>query len=157
MSAPDHDALRQMSVNVRWLIGQFDAIHQVVCASHTGTWQQRVEKVVAVLVGKEAGATATVLREVARKREAHVLDHGWTAEHDDEHTEGELVRAALCYAAAGLEQAQNKPPESVRAGLRAFWPFAETPNIKDTPEENYLVALSLIVAEVERLKRKESP
>jgi hypothetical protein len=48
---------------------------------------------------------------VERKRQVKV--EGWTAEHDSEHTDGELARAATCYALA--------EPDDKR--LPADWPW----------------------------------
>lgn len=32
------------------------------------------------------------------ERQRQINQEGWTPEHDDEHTEGSLIRAAVCYA-----------------------------------------------------------
>ena len=38
---------------------------------------------------------------IARERQRQIEREGWTPEHDDEHTRGELVGAAMCYASYG--------------------------------------------------------
>ncbi len=35
---------------------------------------------------------------IAQERQRQVSEEGWTAEHDDGHTDQELARAASCYA-----------------------------------------------------------
>ena len=41
--------MEQMSINVKWLIEKFDLLHDKFCPTKSGTWQQRVEQVVAAL------------------------------------------------------------------------------------------------------------
>lgn len=36
----------QLVVNERWLLAQFDVLHDLLCPNYTGTWQMRVEQVV---------------------------------------------------------------------------------------------------------------
>lgn len=36
---------------------------------------------------------------VAKERTRQIVEKGYTAEHDDEHTDGEIADAAACYAA----------------------------------------------------------
>jgi hypothetical protein len=49
-----------------------------------------------MLQGRESMKTGIELIAEERKRQIEV--EGWTAEHDDEHTDGELALAAVCYA-----------------------------------------------------------
>lgn len=35
---------------------------------------------------------------IAEERKRQILEEGWSAEHDDEHTDGSLALAAVCYA-----------------------------------------------------------
>ena len=39
----------QLAVNTKWLVEQFDKLHDILCPEHMGTWQQRVVKVVEVV------------------------------------------------------------------------------------------------------------
>lgn len=36
---------------------------------------------------------------IVKERVRQISEEGWTAEHDDQHTDGEIARAAACYAA----------------------------------------------------------
>ncbi len=39
---------------------------------------------------------------IADERQRQIDSEGWTADHDDEHTDGSLAFAAICYAAPDL-------------------------------------------------------
>ncbi len=41
---------------------------------------------------------------IVAERARQIGKLGWTAEHDDEHTDGSLALAAVCYAAAAVEE-----------------------------------------------------
>lgn len=42
---------------------------------------------------------------IASERQRQIEQEGWTTEHDDTHADGEMARAAACYAwAGGLDQ-----------------------------------------------------
>lgn len=74
---------------------------------------------------------------------------GWTPEHDDQHTHGELARAAMCYA-----DPLNGP------GVPYRWPWDRV-WWKPTDRRRDLVkAGALIAAEIDRLDRiaaREAP
>jgi hypothetical protein len=42
---------------------------------------------------------ATGIELIAAERKRQIEAKGWTYEHDDAHEEGELIAAAVCYAA----------------------------------------------------------
>lgn len=85
-----------------------------------------------------------------RRRQIEVED--WTAEHDEQYTQDELVRAAMCYA---------NPPHLRMSRLRRTgepldWPWAEW-HWKPTPDDRVrelVKAGALIAAEIDRLQRK---
>lgn len=87
--------------------------------------------------------------DVIDERRAHVTREGWTPAHDDEHANGELARAAACYALATL------PYNWAMTFVREIWPFHTDwwkPITSD--RRNLVKAGSMIVAEIERLDRK---
>ena len=47
----------QLAINSRWMMSKLDAIHDALCPSHIGTWQDRVEKAV------EAAESLATLRD----------------------------------------------------------------------------------------------
>ncbi len=82
---------------------------------------------------------------ISVERERQVAVEGWTPDHDDEHTESELLAAAICYA----HNAGNFKMTSPRA-----WPWSEDAwkptgdRIRDLTK-----AGALIAAEIDRLIR----
>lgn len=79
---------------------------------------------------------------IAAERRRQVLEEGWSAAHDDEHRDGQLVAAAISYAGAGP------------AFLPMWWPWDPTwwkPS--DDPVRNLVKAGALVAAEIDRLRR----
>ena len=73
-----------------------------------------------------------VLDEIKNERFEQITKHGFTTEHDDQYTDGELAASAACYVAPN-----GKP------GVR---------------RHHLIIAAALIVAEIERLDRQnETP
>ena len=88
-------------------------------------------------------AAQAVLAERRRQIEAE----GWTPEHDDQHTMGELADAAACYARSSWFEDGATPYRP------SFWPWEEK-WWKPTSQRQMLVkAGALILAEIERLDR----
>lgn len=78
---------------------------------------------------------------IARERERQVSAEGWTTQHDDRHTNAELVRAAQAYI------------EPTR--VAEVWPWEESWWKPSTdPIRNLVKAGALIAAEIDRLQRK---
>jgi hypothetical protein len=54
----------QLGINCEWLIAQLDAIHDVLCPDHIGTWQSRAQKAVEaakiIKQNKELSPSSTV-------------------------------------------------------------------------------------------------
>ena len=85
------------------------------------------------------------LSDVAGERRRQIEQEGWTPEHDDEHTRGEMATAAASYAVAGLEGG-----EALAIGL---WPWAREWWKPKSRRLDLVRAGALIVAEIERLDR----
>lgn len=83
-------------------------------------------------------AMIDVMTERARQQSAE----GWTVEHDDQHSPGELMIAACCYALA-------KPGESAPDS----WPWDEMHWKPKDARRNLVRAAALLVAEIERMDR----
>jgi hypothetical protein len=90
------------------------------------------------------------LEDVVRERFRQISAEGWTPEHDDEHTGGELATAAACYAAphfpGGME---GRPPFR--------WPYDAEWWKPKSRRRDLVRAAALIVAEIERLDRMAAP
>jgi len=79
---------------------------------------------------------------IAAERLRQVTAEGWTPEHDAEHTDGSMVRAAVCYASYGQKASAPYP----------LWPWADSwwkPS--DDPIKNLVRAGALIAAEIDRI------
>lgn len=86
------------------------------------------------LAALRAGAARDVLAERRRQVEAE----GWTPEHDDEHDDDELAKAAACYA----------------LGSRKGWPwYGHWWKPSADRRRNLVKAAALLLAEIERLDR----
>lgn len=82
---------------------------------------------------------------IAAERTRQIEEEGWTAEHDDDHDDQQLVAAALCYAGEDMPPV-TVPPEG--------WPFEKDwwkPS--ETMVRNLVKAGALIAAEIDRLQR----
>ena len=92
---------------------------------------------------------------IKAERERQVSAEGWTAEHDDQHSEHELARAAVCYTmppfARNLTASTNETGD--RVPLR--WPW-NCEWWKPSPQNRVrelVKAGALIAAEIDRLQR----
>lgn len=90
-----------------------------------------------------------VIDEIAAERRRQIEVEGWSAEHDDEHDEDQLAKAAIVYAA----------PDWLRQFFDAndirIWPWdADWWKPKDR-RRDLIRAAALIVAEIERLDRAQ--
>jgi len=102
---------------------------------------------------------------IAEERQRQIKKEGWSAEHDDEHINGEMAMAAACYAAPQYLNRINDDGE-----IRDPWPWTELwdkrrckdasveiPNPETYSPEVRLDLLvkagALIAAEIDRLNR----
>jgi hypothetical protein len=97
--------------------------------------------------------TPTVIDEIAAERRRQIDVEGWTPEHDDLHSAGDLACAAGCYA---LHAGQSKAGRAAEGYAPADWPWdPEWWKPKD-PRRDLIRAAALIVAGIERLDRAAS-
>lgn len=90
----------------------------------------------------QAEADALAERRGQRTRE------GFTSQRDDRYTAGELAWAAICYAKASRLGAHD-------CDATRWWPFSFTWWKPATPRRMLIKAIALLLAEVDRLDRKE--
>lgn len=104
----------------------------------------------------------SVIEEIAAERKRQIVAEGWDAKHDDDHDEGQLSRAAACYAAhasayqrvdhyVGMKAYQEVEPS--RSADNFGWPWARKWWKPKDPRRDLIRAAALIVAEIERLDR----
>lgn len=85
-----------------------------------------------------------------RRRQTEV--EGWTAEHDDSHTHGEMAGAAACYALTAADYWA-----SADAAIRSVWPWDWKWWKRKDRRRNLVKAAALLFAEIEQLDRLPSP
>jgi hypothetical protein len=83
--------------------------------------------------------------DVLAERQRQISAEGWTPEHDDEHSRGEMASAAACYAVVhkGID-------------LRPLWPWSPYWWKPTDRRRNLTKAGALILAEIERLDRADA-
>ncbi|MGU2655628.1 hypothetical protein ACVFMH_16750 [Pseudomonas aeruginosa] len=88
--------------------------------------------------------------DVQAERRRQVTAEGWTPEHDDAHSHGQIARAAACYALAG----SSAPNDGTAALLVSLaWPWDEQWWKPTSARRDLVKACALGLAEIERLDR----
>jgi hypothetical protein len=83
---------------------------------------------------------------IAAERERQIKVEGHTAEHDAQHTKGQLAHAAVCYAL----------PDRIPDAVMMIWPWPDE-WWKPTPDDRIrelVKAGALIAAEIDRLQNQ---
>ncbi|MHC2481589.1 hypothetical protein [Rhizobium leguminosarum] len=100
--------------------------------------------------------------DIASERRRQVEVEGFSPAHDDMYNRGELVRAAVNYAAAAsvgiyLSSTHDNinPPPFRNHGQAVRWPWSYDRWKSTTPRRDLVKAAALLVAEIERLDRAE--
>lgn len=141
-------ALRQLKDESRWVeIRDINAHAFPNMQSHSYYPAGTVIKLPAAAPGKSVPqAWLDVLAERRRQVEAE----GWTPEHDDAHSHGQMARAAACYALAG----SSAPSDGTAALLVSLaWPWDEQWWKPTSARRDLVKACALGLAEIERLDR----
>lgn len=95
--------------------------------------------------------------DVLAERQRQIETEGWTPRHDDTHDGGELARAASCYASAAGTAPDVRRDIEARASLPdEVWPWPMDWWKPTTRRRDLVKAAALVLAEIERLDRKEA-
>ncbi|MHC9098251.1 hypothetical protein [Pseudomonas aeruginosa] len=98
----------------------------------------------------QAGQMPQAWLDVQAERRRQITAEGWTPERDDEHSHGQMARAAACYALAG----SSAPSDGTAALLVSLaWPWDEQWWKPSTARRDMVKACALALAEIERLDR----
>lgn len=99
--------------------------------------------------------------DVLTERKRQVEQEGWTAKHDDQHTDGDLALAAACYAcnaatwaAKGTDELRKRYAELSRLGFH--WPWDQKWWKPKSQRQDLVRAAALLIAEIERLDRRDA-
>ncbi|MFU6964099.1 hypothetical protein ACM756_01060 [Pseudomonas aeruginosa] len=129
-----------------------EAMHDAVMAllykgvARTDT-QKLLDAYIAAAPGKEV---PQAWHDVQAERRRQIEAEGWTPEHDDAHSHGQMARAAACYALAG----SSAPNDGTAALLVSLaWPWDKDWWKPTTPRRDLVKACALALAEIERLDR----
>ena len=99
--------------------------------------------------------TKTGIELIAEERQRQIGVEGWTAEHDEKHTDGQLAKAAACYAVPDNALSLASPVYHIQVDRKIWWPF-DWLWWKPTPDSRIRElqkAGALIAAEIDRLQR----
>lgn len=91
------------------------------------------------------------LHDVMAERHRQMSVEGWTAQHDDEHTNGSMAYAAAAYAVASIQRPGTLEQAT---GVYAWTGWAKRWWKPRSPRQDLVRAGALILAEIERLDRR---
>lgn len=100
------------------------------------------------------------LIDVIAERTRQMTVEGLTPEHDDVHSDGEIARAAECYAHVGSSGAFSKLAKSDKDQFGVVpnnWPWDDKWWKPKDKRSNLVRAAALLIAEIERIDRNEKP
>lgn len=125
-----------------------------VCPSCTakGLMQRMRDKMVRASWNLKTGAEL-----IATERERQVEEEGYDPSHDDEHRNGQIAMAAVCYA-AGERKVYTKREVWNGFEFKDPWPWEANWDRRGHHDRirELVKAGALIAAEIDRLKRKEA-
>ncbi|WP_322874700.1 hypothetical protein [Klebsiella michiganensis] len=103
----------------------------------------------------ESRTVTAAAADVFSERQRQVTAEGWTPERDDEYTDGELPRAASCYALMAWREKCLSDGEYAASQkmLPYYWPWEPAWWKPTTPRRDLVKAAALILAEIERIDR----
>jgi hypothetical protein len=103
-----------------------------------------------------AGTKTNAARDVLAERRRQIEAEGWSPEHDDRHSAGQLAGAAGCYARHVNARGWviDTPFDNYTTEPAPMeWPWADSWWKPTTPRRDLVKAGALILAEIERLDR----
>lgn len=100
----------------------------------------------------------SVIDEIAAERHRQIETEGWSAEHDDEHGNAEMSRAAAAYALSASLIGYPADPfqHRIRTAIDIVWPWSWEWFKPKNVRRDLIRAAALLVAEIERLDRQEA-
>lgn len=112
----------------------------------------------AALAAHEVQQTAALL-DVAAERRRQIDDERWSLAHDDDHDDGDIAAAGSAYALAAADalHPMSQGDGDFKSNPPAMWPWDDEWWKPSDPRRMLVKAGALILAEIERLDRKETP
>ncbi len=96
---------------------------------------------------------------IAAERTRQIKEEGWSPQHDDQHKGAELVKAAICYAMAGVYPEGTQAADRILSHTIKHWWPQELAQKWWKPKDrmrNLIRAGALIAAEIDRLARESA-
>lgn len=93
--------------------------------------------------------------DVVMERKRQVLVEGWNLKHDDNHDAGELSAAGAAYALNAADQLHPYSQGDGNNEQPSSWPWSPEWWKPKDPRRDLVRAAALIIAEIEKLDRKE--
>ena len=103
--------------------------------------------------------------DILKERQRQISKEGWTPEHDDRHDAGELLDAAIAYAASCRPLEKEEPIVRIATGENFVhwhdpWPWNEEYDHRKRRSKKWnarrrlVIAGALLAAEIDRLDRE---
>jgi len=135
----------------KWRDNAFEAAAQIVAQYYPKDLycQKDIRALISRSESRFPLERAEVVNDIATERKRQIEVKGWTAEHDDTHTNAEMAQAAVCYVMGRTRFGGAYDPENL-------WPLEwDTSWWKPgTYRRNLVKAAALIIAEIERIDRR---
>lgn len=95
------------------------------------------------------------IESISAERNRQVEAEGWTPEHDDAHSDGEMAGAAACYAMQVALDCISRDDlhQTVRRTIRELWPWSSHWWKPKNRRADLVRAGALIAAEIDRIDR----
>ncbi|HFH3466256.1 hypothetical protein [Pseudomonas aeruginosa] len=151
-AAPGNSA--QHSVPEGWKLVPIEPLLNMMSDKDHDTRITAERQLLSILADVPGNLVPQAWLDVQAERRRQITAEGWTPEHDDEHSHGQMARAAACYALAG----SSAPNDGTAALLVSLaWPWDEQWWKPTTTRRDLVKACALGLAEIERLDRAAAP
>ncbi|MFU6495812.1 hypothetical protein ACM79X_13375 [Pseudomonas aeruginosa] len=143
-------AQAQHSVPEGWMLVPVEQLLNMMSDKDHDTRIMAERQLLAMLAAAPGKEAPQAWIDVQAERRRQIEAEGWTPEHDDAHSHGQMARAAACYALAG----SSAPNDGTAALLVSLaWPWDEQWWKPSTARRDMVKACALGLAEIERLDR----
>ncbi|EPL2100358.1 hypothetical protein OD797_15170 [Pseudomonas aeruginosa] len=159
MSSTQHQLIEQCATRLRGIVEALDNIHDTSphrWSTDLDDVHSSAESLLAMIKDQapaqdaQAGQMPQAWLDVQAERRRQITAEGWTPEHDDEHSHGQMARASACYALAG----SSDPNDGTAALLVSLaWPWDQQWWKPTSARRDLVKACALALAEIERLDR----
>ncbi|WP_121363427.1 hypothetical protein [Pseudomonas aeruginosa] len=143
-------AQAQHSVPEGWKLVPIEPLLNMMSGKDHDTRITAERQLLSILADSPGNLVPQAWLDVQAERRRQITAEGWTPEHDDEHSHGQIARAAACYALAG----SSAPNDGTAALLVSLaWPWDQQWWKPSTARRDLIKAGALILAEIERIDR----